>query len=159
MKALKLLCTPLLASLAAALVLVACEKPDEPLAASAALDEAISSVVQTVRPVEPGKPGEVGECSDASTPDARTGDAGSEAHAAASKGALRDAVIAVDVSDRLAQDPGLKALAIAVDATCGRIALRGSAPDAPTRERATQLALVVNGVTAVDNRLALFRGL
>lgn len=156
MKARKLLFTPLLASLAAALVLAACEKPDEPLAASAALDNAISSVVQTVREVEPGKPGGVGECS--GTPGAGTSNADSESQAAASS-ALRDAVIAVDVADRLAQDPGLSALAIAVDAACGHIALRGTAPDARTRERATQLALVVNGVTAVDNRLALYRGL
>jgi hyperosmotically inducible periplasmic protein len=64
-----------------------------------------------------------------------------------------DAGITASVNAELAKDPGLSALAINVDTANGRVVLRGTAPDAAAKERATQLAAAVKGVSAVDNQL------
>lgn len=68
---------------------------------------------------------------------------------------VEDAAITASVNAELAKDPKLSALRINVDTVNGRVALRGSAPDANSRERATQLAMAVKGVLSVDNQLEL----
>jgi hyperosmotically inducible periplasmic protein len=68
---------------------------------------------------------------------------------------VQDAAITASVNAELARDPGLSALAIDVDTNGGHVVLSGTAPDAPTRERATQLASAVRGVSGVDNRLEI----
>lgn len=67
----------------------------------------------------------------------------------------RDLTITAEVKTKLAADPGLSALAINVDTAAGRVVLRGSAPDAEARSRATDLARAVEGVSAVDNELTV----
>ena len=139
--------TPLLASLIATVALVACNRAEEPRTAGQVLD-------QTVTQVE-NKAKEIGA-------DMR---AGSEkaADAVAVAGtktadAVRDAAITVEVKAMLAKDPGLSALRIDVDTTAGRVALRGTAPTAAARERASQLAKAVTGVTGVNNELSVKAG-
>lgn len=66
---------------------------------------------------------------------------------------VEDATITASVNAELAKDPALSALKINVDTSAGRVLLKGSAPDAGARERATQLAQGVKGVVAVDNQL------
>jgi hyperosmotically inducible periplasmic protein len=68
---------------------------------------------------------------------------------------VEDATITASVNAELAKDPALSALKINVDTTAGRVMLKGSAPDASARERATQLAMGVKGVIAVDNQLEI----
>lgn len=68
---------------------------------------------------------------------------------------VSDAAITVAVNAELAKDPTLSALKIDVDTREGRVVLNGSAPDTASRERATQLAAAVKGVSSVDNRLAV----
>ena len=46
-------------------------------------------------------------------------------------------------------------LKIDVDTDKGRVVLKGKAPDAAARDRATTLASGVKGVTHVDNRLQI----
>lgn len=65
----------------------------------------------------------------------------------------RDAAITTSVNAELVKDAQLSALRIDVDTIDGRVALRGTAPDAASRERATTLAARVEGVMAVDNQL------
>lgn len=139
--------TPLLGSLVAAMVLVACNRTDEPRTAGQVLDQTVTKVEQ--------KSKEIGA-------DMR---AGSDKAADAAKGAgtktsdaIRDAAITIEVKALLAKEPGLSALRIDVDTAGGRVALRGSAPTASARERATALAKTVAGVTAVDNELAVKSG-
>jgi len=67
--------------------------------------------------------------------------------------AIDDATVTARVNAELAKDPGLSALRIDVDTESGRVVLKGSAPDAAARERATQIAARVDGVKGVDNRL------
>ena len=64
-----------------------------------------------------------------------------------------DVAITTSVNAELAKDPALSALRIDVDTAQGRVVLRGTAPDATAKERATQLAQAVRGVVAVDNQL------
>lgn len=64
-----------------------------------------------------------------------------------------DAAITASVNAELAKDPALSALRIDVDTASGRVVLKGSAPDAAARERATQIAQAVKGVVGVDNQL------
>jgi osmotically-inducible protein OsmY len=67
--------------------------------------------------------------------------------------AVEDTAITAGIKAKLAADPGLKALDISVETTAGRATLRGKAPDAASKARATQLAADVSGVTSVDNQL------
>lgn len=68
---------------------------------------------------------------------------------------VSDAVITTTVNAELARDDSLSALKINVDTEDGRVALRGTAPDAAARDRATQLAAGVKGVSTVDNQLVV----
>lgn len=66
---------------------------------------------------------------------------------------VADAAITASVNAELAKDSQLSALKINVDTRNGQVLLKGQAPDAAARARATQLAMSVKGVTAVDNQL------
>lgn len=75
--------------------------------------------------------------------------------AADAKNSVADATITASVNAKLAGDRELSALRINVDTVDGRVALRGSAPTAAARERATQIASSVDGVRAVENQLVV----
>jgi hyperosmotically inducible periplasmic protein len=64
-----------------------------------------------------------------------------------------DAAITTAVNAELAKDPTLSALSINVDTAVGAVTLRGTAPSAVARERASTLAMGVKGVHRVDNQL------
>lgn len=74
---------------------------------------------------------------------------------ASAKSALSDASITASVNAELARDTELSALRIDVDTSGGKVALKGAAPNAEARERAAKLARAVEGVTEVDNQLAI----
>lgn len=135
---------PLLASLVAAVALVACNRAEEPRTAGQVLD-------QTVTQVE-NKAKEIGA-------DMRAGgEKAADAVAAAgaqTADAVRDAAITLEVKAMLARDPGLSALRIDVDTANGQVALRGTAPTDAARERASQLANAVSGVIGVKNELSV----
>jgi osmotically-inducible protein OsmY len=69
--------------------------------------------------------------------------------------AMTDAVITAAVAAELALDKNLSALKIDIETTDGRVALRGTAPSADARDRATLLAEAVKGVRSVDNQLTV----
>ena len=71
----------------------------------------------------------------------------------AAKVQLADSTISASVNAELALDPELSPLKIAVATNAGRVALRGTAPDAAARDRAAALAQRVSGVLSVDNQL------
>lgn len=66
---------------------------------------------------------------------------------------VEDAAITTAVNAELAKDPTLSALSINVDTAVGAVTLRGTAPSAMARERASTLAMGVKGVHRVDNQL------
>jgi Predicted periplasmic or secreted lipoprotein len=139
--------TPLLASLVAALALVACNRAEEPRTAGQVLDQTVNTVEKEAK--------EAGAEVRAGTE--KAADAMSDAGAKTAN-AVRDAAISVEVKAKLAQDPSLSALRIDVDTADGRVALRGTAPSVAARERATQLAQAVTGVTNVTNELTIVAG-
>lgn len=67
----------------------------------------------------------------------------------------KDAMITTKVNAALAADDKLSALRIDVDTKAGQVSLSGTAPDAASRDRATTLTRAVEGVVAVDNKLAV----
>lgn len=67
----------------------------------------------------------------------------------------RDMTITTSVNAKLAADERLSALAINVDTVNGRVVLRGTAPDAESRTRATTLAQGTDGVTNVTNEISV----
>jgi hyperosmotically inducible periplasmic protein len=66
---------------------------------------------------------------------------------------VEDAAISANVRAEIAKDSELQAAQVSVDTADGRVALRGSAPSAAARERATSLAARVRGVESVENQL------
>lgn len=68
---------------------------------------------------------------------------------------VADALITTSVKAELAKDSKLSALRINVDTDNGRVALKGTAPDADSKARATSLASAVKGVVSVDNQLTV----
>jgi len=71
---------------------------------------------------------------------------------------LDDATITAEVNAGLAKDATLSALKINVDTRDGRVTLSGPAPSADARDRATEIARAVKGVSAVDNQLTVGAG-
>ncbi|MFC5498319.1 BON domain-containing protein [Caenimonas terrae] len=69
-----------------------------------------------------------------------------------------DALIAAKVTTGLAADKNLSALKIRVEAHHGVVTLRGPAPSSAARARAEEIARNVQGVTSVDNQLAVQAG-
>lgn len=66
-----------------------------------------------------------------------------------------DMAITAKVNAALAGDTQLSALRINVDTHNGLVELKGTAPDAAARDRATMLASAVDGVVRVDNQLTI----
>lgn len=138
---------PLFASLIAAGSLVACNRTEPPRTAGQVVDQSIAKTENAAKEI----------AADARAAADRAAAATANAGAKASN-AVSDAAITVEVKAMLAKDPNLSALAINVDTAGGRVALKGTAPTGAARDRATELARAVSGVTAVENELAVKAG-
>lgn len=123
--------SPLAGALAVSIALVGCNRQESEQTAGQKVDSALEKTKDKVE-------------------DARqaTGDA-----LKATRTAISDSAITASVKARLAADAELKMLDIQVETSSGRTVLRGSAPNAQARDRATQIARTVDGVTSVDNEL------
>lgn len=71
------------------------------------------------------------------------------------KQGAKNAGLTGKVKSALANDVGLKTLAINVDSNDGVVTLKGSVDSADTRSRAEQVAKKVDGVKSVKNELKL----
>jgi hyperosmotically inducible periplasmic protein len=69
--------------------------------------------------------------------------------------AAKDTTITAAVKAQLMADSSLSAMDIEVTTEGGEVTLDGSAPDLEARERATELAEGVDGVSDVNNRLMI----
>jgi osmotically-inducible protein OsmY len=136
--------TPLLAALAATFALAACNRNDDGMTAGQKVDAAVAKVER--------KTDETKAQIQESTQDARQ--AASQATDKVTS-AVNDAAITTSINAELAKDSKLSATKIDVDTAQGRVALRGSAPDAESKDRATRIAASVKGVTSVDNLLTI----
>jgi hyperosmotically inducible periplasmic protein len=136
--------TTILAALMATAALSACNRADDGSTAGQKVDGAVAKVEK--------KADEVGADMRAAGEKAKDSTAGAMDTVAAK---AKDAVITSSVNAELAKDSQLSALRINVDTVEGRVALRGTAPDAASKDRATTLAQRVDGVKAVDNQLTV----
>ncbi|HQT30000.1 MAG TPA: BON domain-containing protein [Thiobacillus sp.] len=69
--------------------------------------------------------------------------------------AVDDAAITTALKAKLVADDELKALDITVDTVGGAVTLTGMAPSATAKDRATEIARTVDGVTTVNNNLTV----
>lgn len=134
----------LLGLMAGALALGACSKQEEEPTVGQQIDATIAQTEQKAAEARAGL-------------DAGAKQAQADIAAATDSMAdtLRDAAITTAIKAELAKDSGLSALDINVDTEAGRVVLRGSAPDATSRDRAYALASAVDGVVNVNNELAI----
>lgn len=131
----------LLAALVSSLGLVACDKRDDQTAGQK-LDSAIAKSEQKADQAK------VATENAADRAEQKIENATDKMTAKA-----EDIAITAKVNAALAGDPKLSAIKIDVDTVDGRVNLSGFAPDAASRERATELTKSVNGVVSVDNKL------
>jgi osmotically-inducible protein OsmY len=68
---------------------------------------------------------------------------------------VSDATITTKINAASAADDKLSAIKIDVDTSNGRVTLNGTTPESMVCERASTLALAVEGVSSVDNRLVV----
>jgi hyperosmotically inducible protein len=141
--------TPRLAVLAAALVVLTfagCDRRDDSTTAGQKVDAAIAKVDEKADAAKAELARDADKAKQAVVGAAQTGAA-----------AVEDTAITAGIKAKLATDADLKTLDVRVETTSGRVTLRGSAPNADSQARATQLAAAVSGVTSVDNQLTVLR--
>ncbi|MFM9916514.1 MAG: BON domain-containing protein [Rhizobacter sp.] len=139
----------------ASIVLVGCNKPADSSTPGQVVDRTITQVEQKATEMKEQAAAGMEKAEDqakAATQDVR--EAGQRAKQAVGN-KVADAVITTEINAEIARDSRLSALKINVDTVEGTVSLSGSAPDAVSRARASQLASAVKGVTSVDNRLTI----
>ena len=129
---------------AAALGLAACGRSDDGRTAGQRVDSAIAKLEQTAERAK----SEIAE----HAPEVKRE---MKEAAGVAKAVATDAAITAAVNAALMRDTELRALRIDVETTDGRVSLRGPAPNAAARDRATKLASEVKGVRNVDNELVV----
>lgn len=72
--------------------------------------------------------------------------------------ASEDVALSAKVKSALSAEPGLKALAIDVNAVNGAVTLYGTADSPGRRDKAAHVALNVDGVKSVTNHLIILKG-
>lgn len=124
-----------------ALGLTACERQQEapPKSSGQSFDSAPDKVASGDRELPPG---------------ARAGAPGQATNDVAAK----DEALAAKVKAVIAAEPALKSLAFDVNAIDGVVTLHGTAGTRADSDRASRLALNVEGVRAVKNELVVIRG-
>mgnify|MGYP003621340325 FL=1 len=134
------------AAAALAAGLSACNKAEEPTAGQR-LDSAINKTEQAAQDAKQKMESAAQEAGQASR------------NATADAAALMDdAGITAKVNAGLAQDPDLSAIKIDVDTRAGGVTLNGPVKSEQARDRASQIAQAVPGVTSVVNNLTISSG-
>lgn len=147
--------TVVLAVLFAAVSLSACNRRDDSQTAGQKVDSAIAKADEKVDAAKDAM------ARDATAAQAAASQAMGEARQATGDAAratgelLSDSAITTRIKASLVADAELKLRDISVETQAGRAALRGTAPNAGARDRASQLASAVQGVVAVDNQLTV----
>jgi len=138
-----------------ALGLSACGANDDERTAGQKLDGAIATAEQKAESAKAEASKEAGDAKQAMKEVAQDAKDASKKAADKVSDAVADAAITTRINTELARDPQLSALKINVDTQQGHVALKGKAPTAAARERATSLAAAVQGVSSVDNQLVI----
>lgn len=131
-------------SVAVLLALAACNKADDGKTVGQSIDAGIAKTEQAAK--------DAGNAMKDATKDAQA--SGSQASATMGE-KIDDAVITTSVNASLAKDPDLSAIKINVDTKDGVVTLNGPAPTAAAKDKATELARQVKGVSSVNNQLVV----
>lgn len=131
-------------SVAVLLALTACGKSDDGKTVGQSIDSGIAKTEQAAK--------EAGTALKDAAKDAQV--SGSQVSTTIGE-KIDDAVITTSVNASLAKDPDLSAIKINVDTKDGVVTLNGPAPDAAAKDKATELAKQVKGVSSVNNQLVL----
>ena len=141
---------PLLAlacSAAVLLALTACNKADDGKTVGQSIDSGIAKTEQAAK--------DAGNAMKEASKDAQA--TGSQASTTMGE-KIDDITITATVSTGLAKDPDLSAIKINVDTKDGVVTLNGPAPSAGAKDKATEIAKQVKGVTSVNNQLVVTPG-
>lgn len=141
---------PLLAlacSAAVLLALTACNKADDGKTVGQSIDSGIAKTEQAAK--------DAGNAMKEASKDAQA--TGSQASTTMGE-KIDDVAITATVSTGLAKDPDLSAIKINVDTKDGVVTLNGPAPSAGAKDKATEIARQVKGVTSVNNQLVVTPG-
>lgn len=141
---------PLLAlacSAAVLLALTACKKADDGKTVGQSIDSGIAKTEQAAK--------DAGNTMKEASKDAQA--TGSQASTTLGE-KIDDLTITATVSTGLAKDPDLSAIKINVDTKDGVVTLNGPAPSAAAKDKATDIAKQVKGVTSVNNQLVVKPG-
>ncbi len=139
---------------AAAFSLTACDKPGEPTPGQR-VDNAVAKVEREAEKLRNQAADAAAQTRQTAAEAAQQARQGAADLAAKANLASADAAIVISVNLELARDAKLDPLRIDVESSRGRVALRGTAPDADSVLRARQIVLAVKGVTGVDNFLTV----
>jgi osmotically-inducible protein OsmY len=141
---------PLLAlacSAAVLLALTACNKADDGKTVGQSIDSGVAKTEQAAK--------DAGNAMKEASKDAQA--TGSQASTTLGE-KIDDVTITATVSTGLAKDPDLSAIKINVDTKDGVVTLNGPAPSAAAKDKATDIAKQVKGVTSVNNQLVVKPG-
>lgn len=141
---------PLLAlacSAAVLLALTACNKADDGKTVGQSVDSGIAKTEQAAK--------DAGNAMKEASKDVQA--TGSQASTTMGE-KIDDVTITATVSTGLAKDPDLSAIKINVDTKDGVVTLNGPAPSVAAKDKATDIAKQVKGVTSVNNQLVVKPG-
>jgi osmotically-inducible protein OsmY len=124
----------------------ACDRRDDDRTTGQKVDAAIATADQKVDAAKADADKAMADAKQATT---------EAVHAAAT--AVEDTTITTSIKYKLSTDAELKSAELNVETRGGHVSLRGMAPDAAARDRASQLAAAVQGVVAVDNQVTVVR--
>lgn len=145
-------------SVAVLLALAACGKQDDGKTVGQSIDSGIAKTEQAAKEAKDKAAASMDNTGDAvkqAAKDAQT--SGSQAAGALGE-KIDDITITASVSSGLAKDPELSAIKINVDTKGGVVTLNGPAPTVAAKEKATEIAKQVKGVTSVNNQLVVKAG-
>lgn len=134
-------------SVAVLLALAACNKADDGKTVGQSIDSGIAKTEQAAK--------DAGNAMKEAGKDAKA--SGSQATTTMGE-KIDDAVITTSVNASFAKDADLSAIKINVDTKDGVVTLNGPAPTAAAKDKATDLAKQVKGVSSVNNQLVVKAG-
>ncbi|MDO8375030.1 MAG: BON domain-containing protein [Pseudomonadota bacterium] len=134
-------------SAAVLLALTACNKADDGKTVGQSIDSGVAKTEQAAK--------DAGNAMKEASKDAQA--TGSQASTTMGE-KIDDVTITATVSTGLAKDPDLSAIKINVDTKDGVVTLNGPAPSAAAKDKATDIAKQVKGVTSVNNQLVVKPG-
>jgi osmotically-inducible protein OsmY len=131
-------------SAAVLLALTACNKADDGKTVGQSIDAGVAKTEQAAK--------DAGNAMKEASKDAQA--SGSQASTTMGE-KIDDVTITATVSTGLAKDPDLSAIKINVDTKDGVVTLNGPAPSAAAKDKATDIAKQVKGVSSVNNQLVV----